>query len=522
MESAVQRPKICLCLTGKTLDEDLAILNKYRSWIDIAELRVDYLASDERLFVRKFPELAGIPCILTIRRRIDGGQYYEGEASRTTLFARALAFADQDSRKNFAYIDLESDYHVPSLQDAALAFGTRVIRSYHNMNAPVRNLSEMIESMRTTGYEIPKVACMARTLSDVTQIFAQTKDMNDSERIITVMGPYGLPSRILSAKLGSCVTYTTAPEQLENMKAIGHIDPVTLQETYNFRAIDANTELYGITGYPLEVTDSPAIHNKGYREHGMNAVYIPIKAQRIEEAIEFANVAGVKGMSVTIPFKEKILPDMNQLSAEVGEIGACNTAIRRNDEWIGYNTDAIGLKRALCSFLITNNLARRKVAIIGAGGAARAAAYVVKQLRGKACIFNRSLPKAKKLAEHYGFKYAELSPENADLLETYSDLIIQTTPVGMGAVKKERTAEDEVVNSMFDVAKEPVADAERDPLYFYTFKGHECVYDIIYNPERTPMLERAEEAGCHVENGFSMLRNQAYRQFSLFTGVEYE
>ncbi len=518
----MQRPKICLCLTGKTLDEDLAILNKYRSWIDIAELRVDYLTSDERLFVRRFPELAGIPCILTIRRRIDGGQYYEGEASRTTLFARALAFADQDARKNFAYIDLESDFHVPSLQDAALAFNTRVIRSYHNMNAPVRNLAEMIDSMRTTGYEIPKVACMARSLSDVTQIFAQAKAMDDADRIITVMGPFGLPSRILSAKLGSCITYTTASEQLENMKAIGHIDPVTLQETYNFHAIDANTELYGITGYPLEVTDSPAIHNKGYREHGMNAVYVPFRAQRIEEAIDFANVVGVKGMSVTIPFKEKILPDMQQLSAEVGEIGACNTAIKRFDEWIGYNTDAIGLKQALCDFLGTNTLVRRKVAIIGAGGAARAAAYVVKQLRGKACIFNRTLPKAKKLAEHYGFKYAELGPENNDLLETYSDLIIQTTSVGMGAVRKEAKAEDDVYNSMFDVARDPAADADRDPLYFYAFKGHECVYDVIYKPERTPMLERAEEAGCHVENGFSMLRNQAYRQFSLFTGVEYE
>lgn len=518
----MQRPKICLCLTGKTLEEDLAILNKYRSWIDVAELRVDYLSSDERLNIRRFPEMAGIPCILTIRRRIDGGQYYEGEASRTTLFARALAFADQDARKNFAYIDLESDYHVPSLQDAALAFNTRVIRSYHNMNAPVRNLAEMMDSMRTTGYEIPKVACMARTLSDVTQIFAQTKEMDDQERIITVMGTYGLPSRILSAKLGSFLSYTTAPEQLENMKPIGHIDPVTLSETYNFRAIDGNTELYGITGYPLEVTDSPAIHNKGYREHGMNAVYIPIKAQRIEEAIDFANVVGVQGMSVTIPFKEKILPDMQQLSAEVGEIGACNTAIKRFGEWIGYNTDAIGLKQALCNFLGTDTLARRKVAIIGAGGAARATAYVIKQLRGKACIFNRTLPKAKKLAEHYGFQYAELGPENADLLETYSDLIIQTTPIGMGAVKKEKKTDDGVYNSMFDVAAEPVTDAERDPLYFYSFKGHECVYDVIYSPERTPMLERAEEAGCQVENGFSMLKNQAYRQFSLFTGVEYE
>ena len=120
------RPLVCLCLTGKTLQEDLELVNKYRSYIDIAELRVDQLTNDERLHVRKFPSLAGLPCILTIRRTIDGGAYYEGEATRTTLFARALAFADQDIRKNFAYIDLETDFLVPSLQEAALAFGTKI------------------------------------------------------------------------------------------------------------------------------------------------------------------------------------------------------------------------------------------------------------------------------------------------------------------------------------------------------------------------------------------------------------
>ena len=121
------RSKICLSLTGSTLAEDLAILDKYRNWIDIAELRADYLNADERLEIRKFPELAKIPCILSIRRAIDGGKFEDGEASRTVLFARGLAFANQDSRKNFAYIDIETDFNVPSIQDAALAFGTRII-----------------------------------------------------------------------------------------------------------------------------------------------------------------------------------------------------------------------------------------------------------------------------------------------------------------------------------------------------------------------------------------------------------
>ena len=497
-------PKICLCLTGKTLKENLELLDKYRSYIDIAELRVDQLTNDERLHVRKFPELAGIPCILTIRRRIDGGAYFEGEATRTTLFARALAFADQDTRKNFAYVDLETDFLVPSLQEAALAFGTKIIRSYHNMTDMETNIAEKIKKMRITGHEIPKIACMPHSLSDVTNFFREAQNIKDSEHILCLMGDYGLPTRILASHLNSFLTYTSPVENMDKMKNIGHIDPITLNDVYNFRLIDENTKLYGITGYPLAITDSPKIHNKGYRDHGMNAAYIPFRAKKIEEALDFADEMGISGFSVTIPHKETILPDLQQVSAIVGEIGACNTAVKQKDAWIGFNTDAGGLQRALCDFLNVKNLARKKVSIIGAGGAAKSAAYVVKQLKGKACIFNRTVSKAKSLADHFGFKYASLDAENVDLLETYSDLIIQTTSIGMG------------------VPAGTISDDEKqvDPIPFYNFHGHEAVYDIIYNPEETPIMLRAKAAGCKVENGYSMLINQAYGQFSLFTGVQ--
>ena len=142
------RPLVCLCLTGKTLEEDLSIVEKYRDYLDVVELRVDFLEQDERLKIRDFPEMAKVPVILTIRRQIDGGQYVEGEASRTMLFARALSFANSDSTKNFAYVDFEEDYHVPSLEDAAMAFGTKIIRSFHDMENPVTYIVKKFNSMR--------------------------------------------------------------------------------------------------------------------------------------------------------------------------------------------------------------------------------------------------------------------------------------------------------------------------------------------------------------------------------------
>ena len=112
----MQSPKICLSLTCKTLREDVELIKKYRDYIDIAELRVDHLSEEEQLSVRNFPSMIDVPCILTIRRVQEGGAFSGNEFSRTTLFARALAFADTDPSKNFAYVDFETDFNDEELE----------------------------------------------------------------------------------------------------------------------------------------------------------------------------------------------------------------------------------------------------------------------------------------------------------------------------------------------------------------------------------------------------------------------
>ncbi|MCR4939826.1 MAG: type I 3-dehydroquinate dehydratase [Treponemataceae bacterium] len=512
-----QRPKICLSLTGKTIAEDLEILNKFRNWIDIAELRVDYLTKDERLYVRRFPEKAGLPCILTIRRRIDGGQFLEGEASRTTLFARALAFAEQDVTKNFAYIDLESDFSVPSLHDAALAFGTSVIRTYHSLNAPVKNLVSKFNELRFTGYEIPKITCMPHSLSELTKVMKEAKELRDTNHILSVLGPFGIPATILASRTNSCIAYTCDTAVGNDNPACNNIDPRTLDEIYDFNSIDKNTEIYGITGFPLDNSDSSVVHNRIYKEFGMNAVYIPFRSKTIEEAMEFAEETNIRGFSVTNPFKKEIVPNLRQISEKVGDTGVCSIAVNRGNDWIGYNTEPEGLQKALCEFLAAKNLAHRRVSIIGGGSVARAAALAVKQLRGKACVFNRTLSKAKRIAEQYGFKYAALEPGAIDLLELYSDLIIQTTSVGQNYKKDLQAGKQAESYQPYDY-QEIRNNPENDPIYFYKFRGHEAVYDVIYNPSKTPLLERAENAGCRVANGYTLLEFQAVRQFELYTG----
>ena len=128
--------------------------------------------------------MAGIPCILTLRRVIDGGMFKEGEASRTLIFARALALTDDSDSKNFDYVDFEEDFHIPSLQDAAMAFGTKVIRSCHDMKNPIKDIRAKLESLRQTGFEIPKIAFMPHTLDDVRNLFEEAEKLEDNNHII--------------------------------------------------------------------------------------------------------------------------------------------------------------------------------------------------------------------------------------------------------------------------------------------------------------------------------------------------
>lgn len=496
------QPLICLTLTGKTLKEDLEILDKYRNHIDVAELRADYLTDDERLVIRKFPAMAAMPCILTIRRKIDGGQFMEGEATRSVLFAKALSFVDQDTSRNFAYVDFEEDYHVSSLQDAATAYGLRIIRSIHDMKNPIANITQRLERLRASEFEIPKIAFMPHSLDDVKLAFDETAKLKDSNHIVLAMGPLGTPTRILSAKLKNYLTYTSPTETEANLSVLGHLDPIVLTNTYRFNKIDEETDLYGITGWPLKKTGSPELHNAGYEKHGMNAVYVPVRSESFKDVMEFADVAGVKGLSVTIPHKEAVLDNVDIVEKTALEVGASNTIVKdENGKWRAYNTDVSGFTKSLLEFLGTKNLAHKKVAIIGAGGASRAIAYSVKSLKGDACVFNRTIKKAQELADIYGFKYAGLSPESNELLKKYSDLIIQTTSVGMNS--------------------DGSSSEENDPLYFYDFTGKESLFDIVYVPAVTPVMARAAKAGCRVCNGYDMLRYQAYEQFKLFTGIEY-
>lgn len=495
------QPLICLILTGKTLEEDVQLAKKYEKLVDVVELRVDYLNEEEQLHVRKFPSMIMQPCILTIRRTIDGGLFSGGEFSRTQLFGRALAFANPDKSKNFAYVDFEDDYHIPSMQDAAMAFGVRIIRSYHNLKGPVRNLKARCDSMRKTGYEIPKICFQPKSLSDLVNVFNEGQMMTQYDHILQTIGPEGQPSRILATFTNSYLTYVSPEDKIPEEGERGQLDPYTLLNMYNFRKLTKNTQLYGICGWPMKKPASPTLINSGFNKNEINSVFVPIRSELISEALNFAEQTNFKGLSISVPFKESVLFYVQDQSPEVMQIGACDTLIRRYDRWFGYNTECIAFEKSLLEFTGPLRLRRQKVAIIGAGGTAKAAAYVLKQHGARVCIFNRSVENGQQLADRYGFDYCPLNANYVAKLDEYSTLIIQTTTVGMNATGP--------------------ATSENDPISFYNFRGNEMVFDVIYTPSITPVMKRAAIAGCKTCNGYKMLEYQTYEQFKLFTGQDY-
>lgn len=490
-------PLVCLSLTAKTIAENLAVLDRYRGKIDIAELRADLLDPSEAFAVRDFPMLANLPCILAVRRKCDGGGFTDGEGKRLVMLAKAIAYARPDQSANYAYVDLESDFRVPSIEEACHTFGTKIIRSLHDISGMPADLNRAWAELAVEPGEIPKLAVTPRGAGDFARLFTWASSLPAGERIIVGMGEFGIPSRILAERIGCGIAYTSALRAGLPGAAPGHLDPTALEETYRFRELDRDTAVYALGGgSTVLASKTPYLHNAAFKAMGLNSVYVPMPAGDAEAFLLALEATEARGAAVIVPLKESLLPFITRRSPEVDDIGACNTLVREEGGWAGYNTDAQGFERALSEFLGGVDIRGLGATLVGAGGVAKAIAHVLSRLGARTVILNRTVSKARVLSQRYGFAYGPCTEHSTELVSRHSDIIIQATSVGM--------------------------DGERqgDPLDWYDFTGREAVFDLIYRPERSLLLERAAAAGCRITNGWKMLRYQSAAQFTLWTGLE--
>jgi 3-dehydroquinate dehydratase / shikimate dehydrogenase len=486
---------VCLSLTARTIAENLAVLERYRGRIDIVELRADLLDPTEVFAVRGFPVLAGLPCILAVRRKCDGGNFVDGEGQRLVMLAKAIAYARPDQSANFAFVDLESDFHVSSVEEACRTFGTRIIRSRHDITGMPLNLDGALAELSTEHDEIPKLAVTPLGAADFARFFTWGSSLPPGERIIVAMGEYGVPSRVLAGSIGSYIAYTSALRAGLPGAAPGHLDPIALEETYRFRELDRDTAVYALGGGTnVLASKTPALHNNAFRAAGMNAVYLPMPSGNVDSFLQALEATKARGAAITVPLKEALLPRLTRRSPEVDDIGACNTLVREKEGWTGYNTDAQGFERALLEFMDRPDLRGLRATLVGSGGVAKAVAHVLARLGTSAVVLNRTVSKARVLAHRYGFAYGPCTEHSTELVADHSDIIIQATSLGMEGER------------------------QGDPLDWYDFTGREAVFDLIYRPEHSMLLARALAAGCRATNGWKMLRYQSAAQFALWTG----
>ena len=484
---------ICLALTGKTTAENLASIERYRSAIDLVELRADFLDPAETASLAGFPSKAGMPVILTLRRERDGGHFSLSEAERLALIRRILSIVQ--AAANSPYLDIEDDLPSTDIDTLCSDKGIRIIRSFHDFSGVPPDLGKRIMGMARSAGEIPKAAVMPKTAAELIRLMEVIRNPGISgDRIILGMGSFGFPTRVLAKRLGSFLTFTSPGG---TSAAPGHLDPETLERVYRYREIGAETRIFGIIGNPVMHTRSPYIHNPAFETLGLDAVYLPFQLDDIALFPRLTEIFDIEGLSVTIPHKETVIPYLSSTDEIVSAVGACNTAVKRGNEWFGTNTDVPGFLAPLCERLGGTIPEGFKASVIGAGGASRAVVAGLRSAGAAVLILNRTPERAAKLANEFGCSWAALNTEGFALMREFSDAIVQTTSAGMT----------------------PNEDA--DPSEGYEFSGKEIAYDIIYHPLTTRFLKRAGEAGCGVIRGDEMLMRQGELQFSLFTGKAY-
>ena len=253
--------------------------------------------------------------------------------------------------------------------------------------------------------------------------------------------------------------------------------------------IDSHTRLYGVIGNPVQHSLSPVLHNWALRKMNWNAVYLAFRVNHLEAALSGMRALPVYGLSVTLPFKTQVIPFLDDIEGVAGKIHAVNTLLNKDGKLIGFNTDWRGAMEALKEKI---PLEGKTVVLLGAGGAARAIGFGLKENACEVIIVNRHIDRAINLAKELRCDCVPAS----SLEGLKADVVINATSVGMHPCDQE------------------------SPLPRDVLKEEMTVMDIVYSPLRTRLLRDAGERGCRIIDGLEMFIRQGILQLELWTGTK--
>ncbi len=498
--------KLIVPIPARTLEHAKELIEAAKkAGAEMLELRVDYL---ENLSVKLVEKLiaevrAGkkpLPLIVTCRDRRQGGMGDYSQELRIDVAVAALkAGAD--------FVDFEFDNFLVTENQEKIKLAlsrsskSRLILSAHDFQVKFADIGRLYRDITAVcPGAIPKLVYSANHINDCFDAFDLLSRTSD-ERIVFCMGPAGLISRILAKKLGSFVTFASIED--ESATAPGQLTVEQFKELYRYEQIDADTELFGVIADPVGHSLSPAIHNACFAAKDMNRLYLPLWVEGGQEQFDkfMHNVItrkwlNFRGFSVTIPHKKSVLDYVRASGGFVEplaeKIGAANTLIIGNDGRLSaYNTDYAGALDAITAGMGISraDFKSMPVAIVGAGGVARAVVAGLNDAGAKIKIYNRTVERGENLAAEFGCEFAPLD----ELGNMDAKLLVNCTSIGMY----------------------PKTDATPVPAQY--LKKDMAVFDTVYNPAETILLKDAGGAGAKTIDGVSMFVNQAMAQFKLFT-----
>ncbi len=481
---------------------------------DMVEYRIDLFTADHAALAG-LVEQSPLPCIVTCRHADEGGDF-DGEP------ADRLAALEAAATHNPAYLDVELAHYQrdPALRDRVKALvdhpgqsvptSTGLILSTHDFDSRPADLFQRIEAMiSSSACRVIKAAWTARSLRDNVQAFELIAEQH-KPTVALCMGQFGLPSRVLAGKFGALLTFCGLDDAA--VTAPGQVGVATMKHLYRWDRLDAATGVFGVIGWPVAHSMSPAIHNAGFDAVDYNGVYLPMPIPpeyehfkaTVGEWLDFAPLH-FHGASVTIPHKQNLIRFVEERGGEIEPlartIGAANTLTRRADGSLyASNTDYAAAFGAVCAAMgiAPDQIAGRRVAILGAGGAARALVAAFVHHGATVVVHNRTVDRARQLAEEFSRTHdakvvaAPLDKVSKSCCEVY----INCTSVGMHP----------------EVNATPVPDPPA------CWGPDAVVFDTIYNPVRTRLLREAEAAGCRTISGVEMFVRQGAAQFELWTG----
>jgi 3-dehydroquinate dehydratase/shikimate dehydrogenase len=480
-------PRICVAVIGSAPSEMLEKAEAIVRENAFIEFRLDYLSrpgaafSGIQTFLKARPF---VTAIATCRRSSNGGKFRGSLNAQIDVLARAAEAGCQ-----VVDVELQSAVRLkpPMLQKLRSRAG--LILSYHDFKA-TKKLDEIFQKMKAIPADYYKIVSTATSLYDNVVMMKFLERTSEQQSMIGVcMGEQGIISRILGQRAGSQFTFAAATPGEET--APGQIAARTLREIYRFEQVDAATKVYGVAGDPVAHSLSPVMMNAGFRRESINAVYLHLHAHTLKDLLHCVREIPIHGFSVTMPYKEAILEHLDNTDPLTQKIGACNTVIRSQEgKLYGFNTDVFGVLRPLEQRVLLENA---KILVIGAGGAARAAVFALRERNAQVFIINRSSGPAERLARQAKAKYVQRSALKK--LAPF-DVIINATPLGMAEMP----------------AKSPEAPLSEKEL------NTKYLMEMVYTPAETRLVKMARAKGIHIISGVEMFVHQGARQFEIWTG----